>query len=283
MALVPPFFQDCVVSIGIEGKDKPLWIASGFMYGRHYGEDEKGGKIYKFSLVTNRHVFEKFSKVYLRFNPIKADESVHDYELNLIDENGKKLWVAHSNPEIDVAVIPINIRLLREHAMQIHCFCSDEHVANIEKLKELGITEGDFVYVLGFPMGIVGDKRCAVIVRSGVISRIRDILIGDSQEYLIDTFIFPGNSGAPVVSKPEALAIEGTKSQNASYLIGIVKAYIPYRDVAVSLQTGQQRVIFEENSGLAAVHPIDFVQELIEEYLRLQEENKENEKSQREV
>lgn len=278
MALIPPLFQDCVVAIGVEDKDNPSWIASGFLYGRQYRVDEKGDKLYKFCLVTNRHVFEKFQQVYLRFNPLKIDEPARDYQLSLIDENGNKLWFAHTNSEIDVAVIPINIRLLREHAMQVHCFHSDEHVANIEKLKELGITEGDFVYVLGFPMGIVGEKRCAVIVRSGVISRIRDILTGDNQEYLIDTFIFPGNSGAPVVSKPEALAITGTKPQNASYLIGIVKAYVPYQDVAVSLQTRQKRVIFEENSGLAAVHPIDFVQELIEEYLRSSEQNKESEK-----
>jgi hypothetical protein len=63
--------------------------------------------------------------------------------------------------------------------------------------------------------------------------------------------------------KPEALAIEGTKPQVAPYLIGIVQAYVPYQDVAVSLQTARPRVIFEENTGLAAVHPVDFIAETI--------------------
>ena len=46
--------------------------------------------------------------------------------------------------------------------------------------------------------------------------------LGANKEFLVDAFVFPGNSGGPVVSKPEALAITGTKSQDYAYLIGIV-------------------------------------------------------------
>jgi len=123
--------------------------------------------------------------------------------------------------------------------------------------------EGDFAYVLGFPMGIVGERRSTVIVRRAAIARIRDALDKSSNDFLIDAFIFPGNSGGPVVSKPEAISIRGTKSQSASYLIGIVRSHVSYRDVAVSRQTNLPRVIFEENSGLATVHPVDSFQEII--------------------
>jgi len=37
-----------------------------------------------------------------------------------------------------------------------------------------------------------------------------------------------------------------------------------HKDVAVSTQTGNPRVIFEENSGIAAAYPIDFVDEAID-------------------
>ncbi|MCW3996945.1 MAG: serine protease, partial [Candidatus Bathyarchaeota archaeon] len=132
-----------------------------------------------------------------------------------------------------------------------------------QRLNDLGIMEGDFAYVLGFPMGLIGKNRNTVIARSGTIARIRDTLAKNNKEFLIDAFVFPGNSGGPVISKPELFAIEGTKSQRASYLIGIAKSYVPYRDFAISRQTRRLRVIFEENSGLAAVHPIDYVQETI--------------------
>jgi hypothetical protein len=37
----------------------------------------------------------------------------------------------------------------------------------------------------------------------------------------------------------------------------VVSGYVPYQDVAISVQTNRPRVIFEENSGMAAVIPID--------------------------
>jgi S1-C subfamily serine protease len=279
MALIPPFFADCVVAIGIDlPKDgKRIWVASGFLYGDYFGDDPDGKKQYRIYLATNRHVFEDLPKVYLRFNPI-SNEPAREYTLSLLDKNDAKLWFPHPKADIDVAVIPINIKLLKEHAMQVSYFRSVGDVASVDKLNELGVTEGDFVYTLGFPMGLVGGERNAVIVRSGSIARIRDALVRANQEYLIDAFIFPGNSGGPVVSKPEALAIKGTKSQDAAYLIGIIKSYVSYRDVAVSLQSKRERIIFEENSGLAAVHPIDFVQEAIKGHQKMVEGNKEGQK-----
>ena len=280
MALIPPFFPDCVVAIGIEDPSgERKWAASEFLYGHYIADNEDGTKSYKVYLVTNRHVFENLSRIYLRFNP-RTNEPAREYTLNLLNENGARLWFPHPNAEIDVAIIPINFNLLREHAIQAAYFQSDQHVANVDKLNELEITEGDFAYVLGFPMGLVGGERNTVIVRSGSIARIRDALVRANQEYLIDAFVFPGNSGRPVVSKPEALAIQGTKSQNAAYLIGIVKSYVSYQDVAISLQSKRPRVIFEENSGLAAVYPIDFIQEAIRGHLKLVEGNKEYQKSQ---
>lgn len=269
MALIPSFFPDCVVAIGVEdSSSKRKWVASGFLYGHYISGNKDGTKKYRVYLVTNRHVFENLPTIYLRFNP-KTNEPAREYTLSLLDKNNTPLWFSHPNTEIDVAIIQINFKVLREHAIQAAYFQSDKSVANIDKLNDLGITEGDFAYVFGFPMGLVGDERNAVIVRSGSIARIRDALAKTNQEYLIDAFVFPGNSGGPVVSKPELVAIQGTKSQNAAYLIGIVKSYVPYQDVAISLQTKRPRVIFEENSGLAAVHPIDFVQELIKEHIKL--------------
>jgi hypothetical protein len=80
---------------------------------------------------------------------------------------------------------------------------------------------------------------------------------------VVDALVFPGNSGGPVILKPELMSIEGTKSNNKSVIIGVIKSYIPYRDVAVSEQTGLPRIIFEDNSGLSIVEPIDHIIETI--------------------
>ena len=57
----------------------------------------------------------------------------------------------------------------------------------------------------------------------------------------------------------EVVAIQGTPADSRSTLIGIVAAYLPYQDVAFSLQTKRPRVIFEENSGLAVVFPVEAI------------------------
>lgn len=56
----------------------------------------------------------------------------------------------------------------------------------------------------------------------------------------------------------------GTQSQKESRLIGLVKGYITYTDVAISPQTKRPRVAFEENTGLTNVEPVDRIIETIQ-------------------
>lgn len=116
-------------------------------------------------------------------------------------------------------------------------------------------------------MGLIGGQRNYVIVRQGTIARIRDYLAGTSTEFLVDATIFPGNSGGPVITRPELTSIQGTKNIQSAYLVGVVQGYLPYDDVAISTQTKRPRVIFEENSGLASVVPMDYVKEVVTEFI----------------
>ena len=125
------------------------------------------------------------------------------------------------------------------------------------------VSEGDGVYVLGYPMGLVDERLQYPVVRAGCIARIRDLLDGASEEFLVDAPVFPGNSGGPVILKPEIASVTGTKAAGRAMLIGVVKAYIPYEDIAISLQTKSPRVVFQENSGLSPVIPCDRILETI--------------------
>jgi hypothetical protein len=113
-------------------------------------------------------------------------------------------------------------------------------------------------------MGMIGEDRNFVLVKQGVIARIRDALTGHSKEFLVDTSIFPGNSGGPVITRPEMVAIQGTQPYPKASLIGVVASYVPYQDIAISSQTRRPRVIFEENSGLASIIPVDYLVEMVE-------------------
>lgn len=208
MGLIPPFFLDCVVAIGFPENNQWNCIGSGFLYGYVVGKNEKNESLYQVYIVTNRHVLENYKQVHVRFNPQNVNSPARDYILDLF-QNGQQIWLAHQNSQIDIAVVSININLLKEHTIQASFFTNDQLAADINKLMSIGTTEGDFVYVLGFPMNLLGGQRNVVIARSGTIARISDTLSRINQEYLIDAFVFPGNSGGPVISKPEAMAITG--------------------------------------------------------------------------
>ena len=262
MALIPPFFLDCVVAIGF-GKDAESirFEATGFLYGKPVGEPKSGKTDYRVYLVTTRHVFSDEARAWLRFNP-SAGGPARVYDLDLVTANGDPLWRTHPDPEVDIAVQTINVRLLKEHKIQFAFFLEESHILDRARARNAGLTEGDGIFILGFPLGQIGEERNYVIVREGAIARIRDTLAGASKEFLVDSLIFPGNSGGPVVTRPQITSIEGTASINSAYLIGVVSSYVPYQDVAVSQQTKRPRVVFEENSGLASVVPIDFITEV---------------------
>jgi len=267
MALIPSFYPNCVVAIGRDGASGSVeWMGTGFLYAYHIGDDAEGKPQYNGFLVTNRHVLEGESRIYVRFNPQVAAEPAKQDGLDLTNAAGGRVWFGHPDPEIDVAVVPAAIPTLQERAYDIGVFQSDQHAATIDKLAEEGISEGDLVYVLGFPMGMVGEGRSYVIVRSGSIARIRDAIVKANREFLVDVTVFPGNSGGPVILRPEAISIGG-KTPSRAYLIGIVKQYVAYEEEAVSRQTGETRIIFQENSGLAAAHPVDFIDETIRAFL----------------
>jgi len=276
-AVVPPFYIDSVVAIGhdepVPGSPGVKWVpeASGFLYGDFLSKQGDQNQ-YAVYLVTNRHVLldhtaASSSPLSVKFNS-QSQVPAREFKLSLQDERGRPAWQLHPDLDVDVAVTRLNAQFLRNEGAKFSFFRSDSDILSREKAKEIGLSEGDQIFVLGFPMGLVDGIQDYVVVRQGAIARVRDRLDSPTvKTFLIDSFIFPGSSGSPVVLKPEMLSIEGTKPPiQRAYLIGVVQGFIPYVDTAVSLQTRRPRVTFEENSGLAKAVAADYIQETIEAY-----------------
>jgi len=260
MALIPPTFINSVVAIGTRKSDGNIaWFASGFLYGHHLYKIDDTQSRFKVYLVTNRHVLAEVQNVILRFNP-QEDKPAREFPIDFSGENAAKR-LFHPDPAIDLGAVAINANVLRDNGIEFDYFRGNVQIVTLTLAQEIGLFEGDFCYLLGFPMGLIGGHRNYVITRHGTLARISDFLRGHSNEILVDCMNFPGNSGGPVVTKPELLSIQGTKSQNNSYLLGIVSQYITYQDVAVSTQTNRPRVVFEENSGLAKIVPAHYLKE----------------------
>ncbi len=268
MALIPPAYLNSVVALGGPSQDGSIqYNATGFLYGYPTGEtDVNGRELYWIFLVTNRHVFagatERGTTLHARFNrPMGAEP--HVYTLQLQETAGLKSWVVHPQSDIDVAVLQLNPAKLMADGLEYFFFEDDRHTFTRQQSIDVGMSEGDGVFVLGFPLGQAGDERNYAIVRQGIVARVQDWLKGDARTFMVDASIFPGNSGGPVLLKPEFTKIEGTNSSSRCGLIGMVSSYLPYQEIAVSTQTKRPRMIFEENSGLGIVVPYDDIMETV--------------------
>ena len=260
MALLPPQYLDAVVAIGTKANPDALteWIGTGFIYGEPVPESP--GHIIPF-LVTNVHVIEDLTVASVKMNRLDGLEAI-EYNLALRDADGSEQWTAHPDG-LDVAAFPLLGQMLEEDRVSIDVL-AETNTLSLERATEIGVAEGDGVFALGFPLGLTGyNNRHFVMVRQGCVARIQDWLSGHSRHVLVDALIFPGNSGGPVFLRPSSIAIKGTKTNDESFLLGMVESYIPYRDVAVSVQTQQPRVTFEENSGIALIIPGDAIIETV--------------------
>jgi hypothetical protein len=164
--------------------------------------------------------------------------------------------------KFDVAVCPINAEAMRDAGADFSVLPERAHL-DLQGIQSLNVVGGDAVFTLGFPMGIAGTEKKYAIVRSGVVARVDREIVDETGCFLIDCPVFPGNSGGPVVLRPEALTLGDQPPRKKVHVIGIVSGYVPYTDTAISEQTQRPRVSFEENSGLAYVVPMDAVNELV--------------------
>jgi hypothetical protein len=126
---------------------------------------------------------------------------------------------------------------------------------------ELQIFELHDIFFISYQPGIqaVIQQRISPIIRTGSIS-----VINDDGSFYIDAAAFPGNSGSPVFLRPSIMFREmGYQPMGGGYFIGIIGAYLPYEDVAVSIQTGLERVRFQENTGLSKVWSAFFLNQII--------------------
>ena len=52
-----------------------------------------------------------------------------------------------------------------------------------------------------------------------------------------------------------------------SLLVGIIHSYIPYRESLINSQTNEVVEVRSENSGLAMMHPVEYIRDVIDKFL----------------
>ncbi|MCK4783052.1 MAG: trypsin-like peptidase domain-containing protein [Desulfobacteraceae bacterium] len=204
-------------------------------------------------LVTAKHVVEDVKNLYLRFHLSSNADSIVRISIDSVRYDTTSNWILH--PGLDLAVIRIKSSFLITFA---------EKAVPTQSLVALydEVELGQNVYVIGYPVSV--ESINFHVVRSGLIAaKLAE------KKLLIDSRLYPGNSGSPVfLTAIRALkfgyGIKGPKLEGREpKLVGIVSKYLPYIEDARSVQTKRKRISFEENSGLAIVIASDAILELI--------------------
>lgn len=280
MALLHPNFLKSLVAIGDRSRNEFNCKATGFLIGfivRNSKDPEK--RKYRVFLATNRHVFEGREFVDLRFNKKNGKSKVFRQSLRF--SNQEPRWLAHRYKKVDLALLMISTQILEANDID-YFFINEEFCAYFKDFKKIGISIGDDIYILGYPLGLAGKVQNYACIKSGIIARFDKELVRENKAYLIDASVFPGNSGGPVILKPVIASIDGTKAVAKPYLLGIISSSIPYEEELYTHQTIPPSVVSleRENSGLAFVVTTDFLSQIFKSWIK---KKKDIEKAQKQV
>jgi hypothetical protein len=126
-------------------------------------------------------------------------------------------------------------------------------------MKSNSVEAGAPVLLIGFPLGLRSEKYALPILRKGIVAR------KDGGSFMVDGFVFPGNSGGPVIYEPVVRvgANLTTELLQGDWLLGVVVSEISYVEPAFSVQTKRPRITFESNTGLCNVIGSDAIVELL--------------------
>lgn len=266
MAILPQNYTEATVVLGVTAHPSQItWFATGFIVGRYEGMDDNGQKKYTTYLITNKHVVKNCNALHLQFNSATGTS----LSTTTLKKGKQLLFSEHPDPEIDIIANRINVNGAIENGAIVSFFQLDDQALDKAAMKNTGVSEGSLVYALGFPVsldnGLVDSISKAPVCRLGCVSRIEHVYHNNNAKFfIIDATTYPGNSGGPVINRPEIISITNTPTNSNACLIGIVSAYIPYREQLVSTQTQRVRMVNEENSGLTIVYPVDYIVEVVE-------------------
>ena len=268
MALLHPGFPKSVVAIGTKQGKHFVTDSTGFIVNIEVSESDKkillpknfNGVMPISLLVTNRHVFDGRDEVIVRFND--------QQQVTLILKNMEgKFWTNHENENVDIAVSFIP-SIPKPTDASVVVGLEEGWFATSKVMEREGVSIGDEVYALGFPLRLAGEERNYPIARGGIIARF-DAEILKNHYYYVDVAIYPGNSGGPVILKPAANSLKGTQKVTKTYIIGVVASVEmqPQNLYGIRNNRYEMRMVLYEHANLGRVVPMECVKEAVD-YLK---------------
>lgn len=188
-------------------------------------------------LVTNKHVIDendekrreaKFINVF--FNSRNAEGKIvpDSFKIPFVYQ-GRKLWVEHPEPLIDVMAFDVSV-VFKTHPEITHAPVPVSLIPPKDVMQREKIDAGAETLIIGYPLDFKYTSSNLPLIRQGIIASKtgEDVFIHGRfpsgkvdnfslPGFLLDGIILPGSSGSPVVLKPSSLS-----PRRPPFLLGIV-------------------------------------------------------------
>lgn len=231
-------------------------------------------------LITAKHVFEDSTRNWF---PSKLNIRLFNFQDKRLDQyfgiplilkdQEKKYWVEPDAKNIDLACIPL-WDIEEDQQINLSVFPYGSFATKDDYF------EGAQLMIFGYPDILDQNFRTRALIRSGIISWI-DPKNPTDNVILIDSDIYPGNSGGPVMKIPSGMDKYGNFSLGDKVkFIGIVSAK---RATRSSIYDSQNRTILDpsgkpaftwESVGIGTVESADRVKALLNKVKNLIESGK---------
>ena len=151
MSLIPPYFLDAVAALGVrrmEQGDTIRYSATAFVFGYPVSPPTKPASYWVF-VVTNRHVVDHDQQMWVRFH---APSGARPKVLPIPRGPRPLPWLVHPDPDIDLAVLPLDAMQIPPDLVPNRFLTLKSHTATVEDLRASEFSEGNEVFILGFPL-----------------------------------------------------------------------------------------------------------------------------------
>jgi hypothetical protein len=151
-------------------------------------------------IVTNKHVIEgaQIGAFHMTIKDKDGNPDINNH-IPISFDNFERRCIQHPDPNVDLAIFPINPILQEAHQKGIHFYyvtLTADIVAKESFLENISTMED--IIMIGYPNGIWDAKHNLPIVRKGITATHPKLSLNGKPEFMIDAACFPGSSGSPV-------------------------------------------------------------------------------------
>lgn len=177
------------------------------------------------AIITNKHVVRESKKLLLSFSLVKNNEILIGQTQKVCLTDPASFIVNHPNKDVDLCAILIGAILNSEFENQLlFSYFSIENIITDADFGKGSLSNIEEITLIGYPDGLFDEYNNLPIVRRGITATSIKYDFDNKKEFLIDSAIFPGSSGSPVIIFNQGAYSHhnGIQFGNRLYLIGIV-------------------------------------------------------------